>query len=222
MERLGENCWTVTQSLSLAGADLGTRMVVVRTGGALMLHSPVRIDDALAAELERLGEVRWLVAPCAFHHLYLRRASERWPRAEVLVVPGVSRKQPKLRIDGVLPEDRPTAWDGSLEVRMIGGMPRLNEVALLHRPSKTLLLADFLFNITEQQSVWGRTVLKLAGAYGGPVQSKLFRLLMKDREAVRATREAILEWDFDRITVCHREVVDRRAKDTFARVTAWI
>lgn len=222
MEQLGEDIWTVAQPLVIGGADLGTRMIVVRVGGELMLHSPVRIDDALATELDRLGRVRWLVAPCAYHHLFLRRAKERWPEATVLAVPGVEKKQPKLAIDGMLPDATPREWAGTVDTQLIEGMPKLEEIAFLHRPSKTLVLADFLFNIPHLEGWLGRTVLKMAGSYGGPKQTKLFRFLMKDRAAVKASRDAILEWDFDRVSVCHRDIIERGGKDVLARATAWI
>lgn len=222
VEKLGDDIWTVGQPLVIGGADLGTRMTVVRIGDELMLHSPVRIDDALAGELDRLGRVRWLVAPCAYHHLFVRRAKERWPDAVVLAVPGVQKKQPKLAIDGMLPDDRPREWAESLDAIFIAGMPRLDEIAVLHRPSKTLVLTDFLFNIPHLEGWLGRTMLKMAGSYGGPKQTKLLRFLMKDRTAVKASRDAILAWDFDRVSVCHRDVIERGGKDVFARATEWI
>lgn len=61
MEELGADIWTVPQPLVIGGADLGTRMTVLRAGGDLVLHSAAGIDDALAAELERLGRATaWL------------------------------------------------------------------------------------------------------------------------------------------------------------------
>lgn len=222
MEQLDEDIWTVARPFVMGGADIGTRMTILRIGGDLLLHSPVRIDDALAERIERLGRPRWLVAPCAYHHLFLAGAKERWPEARVLAPPGVRDKQPSLAVDGTLPENVPSEWASSVEVRFIEGIPKLQEVALLHRPSKTLLLADFLFNIPHLESWLGRTFLTLAGAYGGPKQTRMFRMLMKDREAVRASRDAILAWDFDRMSVCHRDIVERGGKDVFAQATRWI
>ncbi len=37
-----------------------------------------------------------------------------------------------------------------------------------------------------------------------------------------ASRDAILAWDFDRVSVCHREIVERGGEDVFARATAWL
>lgn len=222
MEKLGDEIWTVTQPLKLGGADFGTRMTVVRLGEELLLHSPVRIDDALAERLSGLGRVRWIAAPNTFHHLFAGRAKERWPGAEVLAAPGVEKKQKALPIDGALPDAAPEAWRGALETLFVGGMPALNEVVFFHRPSKTLVLTDFLFNFGDEGGWWTRTVLSMAGARGGAKQSRLLRFVMKDKEAVKQCRDEMLGWDFARATVCHGDVIEGDAKDVVAKSTAWL
>ncbi|MCZ7679246.1 MAG: hypothetical protein M5U28_11020 [Sandaracinaceae bacterium] len=39
---------------------------------------------------------------------------------------------------------------------------------------------------------------------------------------VKARRDGILAWHFDRVSVCHRELVERGREDVFARATAWL
>ncbi|HJL15853.1 MAG TPA: DUF4336 domain-containing protein [Sandaracinaceae bacterium LLY-WYZ-13_1] len=222
MERLDEGIWAVARPLKMMGADFGTRMTVMRADDGLVLHSPVAPDEALADAIDALGPVRWLVAPCAFHHLFVEAAAKRWPDAEILAAPGVADKHAELAIGGTLPEAAPAAWDGALEALRIGGMPKLEEVVFLHRPSRTLVLTDFLFNVRDGRGWWTRAMLKMAGAWGGPVQSRYFRSLVKDREALRESRDRLLDWDFDRVTVCHGDVIDEAAKDRVAEATAWI
>jgi hypothetical protein len=211
----------VPQPLSIMGADLGTRMSVMRVGESIALHSPVRIDDALAKEIDKLGRVRWIIAPCAFHHFYLKKTKARWPEAEVLAPPGLEKKNVGVAIDTLLPAI-PKEWAGLLDAHFVEGMPRLNEVAFLHQPSKTLVLTDFVFNIPELDGIWGRTMLSALGSYGGPRQSKIFRLLMRDRDAVRKSRDTILGWDFDRVSVCHRDPITTGGRESFEKITAWI
>ena len=99
------------------GVVLPTRMTIARLrDGSLWLHSPVEVDDALAAEIDALGEVRTLVAPNLLHYRFLGAAAARWPTAKVLGAPGLARKRPDLRIDGELVEGAiqgtftPFAW----------------------------------------------------------------------------------------------------------------
>jgi hypothetical protein len=222
MERLGEEIWTVPTSLKMpGGVDIGSRMTVMRLGEELALHSPVRVDDALAAEIDALGQVRWLIAPCTYHHLFLKRAKERWPDATILGVPGLE-KRTKVAIEGVLPDATPSAWSAGIETHLIGGIPRLNEVAFLHRPSKTLVLTDFVFNMNRIEGWLPRAMLRAADAFPGPRQSRMLRWITKDRAALTASREVLLSWDFERMSVCHFDVVEENAKDTLARSTSWL
>src|SRR5678815_4409164 len=55
-----------------------TRMTVVRlSNGDLFLHSPIKFDQTLAKELQRLGRVRHLVSPNQFHYAHIGE----WVRA---------------------------------------------------------------------------------------------------------------------------------------------
>ena len=112
-------------------------MTILRLGdGSLLLHSPVELDDGQAAAVDRLGTVRHLVSPNLLHHLYLEQATLRWPDARVWATPGLAEKAPDLRIDEVLATGSP--WPG-IDALEISGWPRLQEFALFHRPSGTLL-----------------------------------------------------------------------------------
>lgn len=220
MKRLAEGLWTHSAPFSVLGAEMGTRMTVLSVGDDLVLCSPTPMDDALASEIEGLGRVRWIVAPCLFHHLYVGAAKERWPDAEVLTAPGLTEKVKSVPSDRVLDGPLPE-WSGTLDARLIGGMPKLNEIALLHRPSETLVLTDFLFHLTEG-GWWTRTFLSMAGAFGGPRQSKLMRSMVKDREATRESRDALLDWDYDALVVSHGQILERGGKDALKQASAWL
>lgn len=61
MLQLHDNIWVVDQPLRFLGVELGTRMSVIRFGEDLLLLSPIAPTDELRQQLERLGNVRWLV-----------------------------------------------------------------------------------------------------------------------------------------------------------------
>jgi hypothetical protein len=91
--------------------------------------------------------------------------------------------------------------------------PSINEVAFLHKPSRTLLLTDWLFNFNGAATPGGRPVdphlyLRLDGAYHGPRQSRLLRAFIADKHAARELGDRLLAWDFDRIIVCHGDIID--------------
>ncbi|MFP6645080.1 MAG: hypothetical protein VCF24_16200 [Candidatus Latescibacterota bacterium] len=70
---LGPDIWETHQPLRVAGViPLGHRMTVLRLpSGGLLAHSPVRLDDDLAAELTSLGELEIVIAPSHFHDSFL-------------------------------------------------------------------------------------------------------------------------------------------------------
>src|SRR5262245_39477984 len=56
-----------------------TRMTVVRHD--LFLHSPIKFDEALASELQRIGAIRHLVSPNQFHYAHIGEWSKAFPDA---------------------------------------------------------------------------------------------------------------------------------------------
>jgi hypothetical protein len=153
-----------------AGIRLPLRMTVLCTAGGIALVAPIPIDDALAAELAGVGPVQLLIAPNLLHHASLEAASERYPGARVLAAPGLAGKRPGLRIDATL-----TSSDVTPEIQALHlqGVDALSEVVLLHRPSRTLVVTDLVFNVHEATGLC-RLVLSLASrAFGRVEQSRL-------------------------------------------------
>src|SRR5262249_57019657 len=59
-----------------------TRMTVVRlSNGNLFLHSPIKFDEALASELQRIGAIRHLVSPNQFDYAHIVEGSEAFADA---------------------------------------------------------------------------------------------------------------------------------------------
>ena len=170
----------------------------------------------------KLGPVEAVIAPNAMHHMYLPAFTESFPTALVYVADGVTAKHPDLQVSGLLGEEPEPLWAFELDQHRIAGQPRINEVAFLHKPSRTLLLADWLFNFNRSDTWWTRTFLRLAGAYHGPSQSRLLRLSIADRAAARASRDRLLAWDFDRIIVAHGDIIPRDGKAVVRKATAWL
>src|SRR6476619_3027481 len=144
LRQLERDLWCIDHSFRVGGLALGARTTVVRLpDSGLVLHSPGPIDDADAAAIDQLGKVTALLGPNLMHHLYLQPARARWPEAQLVAPAGLQRKRADLRIDVPLEVAAPrTPWPGVLEPVGVGGMPSVDEIAWLHVPSRTLLLAD--------------------------------------------------------------------------------
>ncbi|MCB9741302.1 MAG: DUF4336 domain-containing protein [Alphaproteobacteria bacterium] len=213
-----EGLWTVDAPLTTLGARLGCRATLLRLpDGALWLHSPVPLDDALVAEIRALGEARHLVAPNTMHHLSLASAKERFSGARVYAPAGLRAKVPTLPVDELLGEAPPASWGGALSLRRFEGAKKLDEWAFFHAPSRTLIVTDLAFNYPEVEHWWTRWFFTLTGALGkfGPT-----RILLSFVDDVAAAKESVAgmcrDWDFERVIVAHGEVREGDAREALA------
>lgn len=220
LEPLDADLWVAARPLPLPVGDVGTRMTVVRMGADLLLHSPVPPEPALREALDRLGRVRWLVGPNKVHHLFLGDFARAYPEAELCGAPGLAEKRRDLAFRHVL-GDGPAPWPDALLQQLFRGASALNEVVFLHRPSRTLLLTDLAFNVHPAENR-ARLFHWLVGAVGRFGPHRLVRALIRDRAAARASRDAILAWDFERVVVTHGRVLERDGKAQLAEAFAFL
>ncbi|MGH0034118.1 MAG: DUF4336 domain-containing protein [Myxococcota bacterium] len=212
---LDRDLWTVDHPLVVPGGlAIGARMTVVRlSDGGLFLHSPVPIDDGLAAALAEQGPVRFVVAPNRFHHFYVGAAAERYPDAEVHVAPGLPEKKPDLPPHRVLGDAPDPRWQADLDQVFVEGAPTLNEVVFLHRASRTVLFTDLCFNVRTASGFATRLFWRLNAALGHFGPTRMVRFTFRDKPAVRRGIDRVLAWDFDRAIVTHGEVLESGARE---------
>lgn len=199
----------------VAGFRIPVRMTVIRNPeGDLWVHSPLAIDDALAAEIDALGTVRWLVAPNCLHHLFFEAASQRWPNAEKIASPGLAKKRKDLTFDAELPTQGSfKAWDGWIDSCFIDGAPGAGETVFLHNASGSLIVTDLLFNLPKEahnKTSW--VLLSLAGVRGRFARCRSWYMFTKDRKAMQASMKQILAWEFERVIPGHGDVLATNAK----------
>lgn len=215
LRKIGDELWVAEHALVVPpGLRIGTRMGVVRlSDGGLFLHSPVPLADALRAALEALGPVRCIVAPNKLHWFYVAEHAKAFPEAVVYAAPGLAAKRPELPIHEELGERPPAAWSGDLEQVWVRGAPFLNEVDFFHPRSRTLLLTDLCFHIRDAEGLATRLFWRANGVWRRFGPSRMVRLTMRDKAAVRAAVDRILSWDFDRVTVTHGDVLETGGRD---------
>jgi hypothetical protein len=200
--------------------DFSTRMTVIRlSAGGLFLHSPIRLDGGLRAELDGLGEVRAIVAPNRAHHLFAGDACAAYPNAKLYGALGLPLKRKDLKFAGMLGDEPRPEWRGDIEQRMVKGAPMLNEVAFFHPASRTLILTDLVFNVPKDRP-WGiPLIFRLMGAGGRFGPHRFVRWMIRDQHAARESLGLIMRWDFDRVIVAHGDVIEsgghKKVRDAF-------
>lgn len=217
LERVAEELWAAQGELRVSGFPLEIRMTVIRKpDGGLILHSPIEISDALAVDVDALGDVSDILAPSRMHHTFVFGAERRWPDATLWGAPGLPDKRPDLLFDAILGDDTPPELGGAIETRLFAGCPLASEVVCFHPRSRTLIVTDLVFNIQRSRSALSRAYLRASGAWKTVAQTPLMRAVIRDRAAARHSLERIFEWDFDRLIMSHGDIVERDAKRELA------
>lgn len=219
-----EGVWEYERHLRMMGIlKFPRRTTIVRLPDeTLWVHNVNALDvPGVKDALDALGPVRHIVAPNKFHHFWVDDWKAAYPEATVYAARGLSKKKPDLPVDETLGDAPPEAWGSAIELLHTEGHPALREVAFFHRPSKTLILADWVFHVGAHEPFLTRMLFRVNGCYCRLRPSRLFKALAKDKAAIRATTEAICErWDFQRITMAHGCVTEagpNELREAFAR-----
>lgn len=196
------------------GLEVGARMTVLEADQGLVLHSPVGCDPET---VRRLGAPRWVVAPNKLHHLYVGP----WIDAglEAWAAPGLPEKRPDLRFAGVLTPGQP--FGAEIEVVPLSCFAMTNEVVLLHRPSRTLVVTDLVFNFGPQAPWLTRAAMACSGGYPG-CRVTLIERIGFERAVARQEIGQLLAMDFDRLIMAHGEIIETGGKEALQAAMAWL
>ena len=98
----------------------------------------------------------------------------------------------------------PSDWKDEIDVLKLDGN-RMNEHALFHRRSATLVVGDLFFSFPRETRGWARFfirhIMRLPRLFGISV---FFRMTIGDRHVFKSSMKALLQWKFDRLVVAHR------------------
>ncbi len=216
MQQLAENLWIKKFPLKVAGTDHGRTMTVIRLeSGRTVIHSMAPFTPEDIAEIRALGEPGWLVEAMLLHDTYAKEGRDAFPGLPVLGPPGFGG------IVGfpVMPlTSPPPEWREELVVFAVAGAPKLEEHAIVHIPSRTLIVADLIFNFRPEETGWNRFFHRhIAGFKRYPGMSRVFRLFIKDKPAFRRSIRQIIAADFERIIVGHGDVIDKDGRTLLLR-----
>ncbi len=220
---VAEGIWVGTEPGRIGRMRATVTMTVMSLApGAVALHSPISLTDERRAEIERLGTVKHLIAPNLFHHRWLGEWADAYPAARLHVPRGLAKKRPDLPLERASAGETEAAFAGVLELESIAGF-RLRELAVLHRASRTLVVADLVHNIGRPQDPWTKLYSRTMGFYDKVALSRVIRFTaFSDAGAARRSVDRLLSWDFDRLIVGHGAPVTAGAKDALAGALAWL
>lgn len=202
------------------GLQVGARMTALETSAGLLLHSPLDLgpQDRGPDGLGALGAPTWVVAPNLLHHLYVGR----WMQEGVpgWAAPGLPEKRPDLRFAGVLDGER-QPFGPDIAVFSLRCFSMTNEVVLLHRPSRTLVVTDLVFHFSQRAPWLTRAAMTCLGGYPGCRMTLLERVGF-DRARARVEIAALLALDFDRLIMAHGEIIETGGRAALAEAARWL
>ncbi len=215
---------------SVIGPGAPVRMTVLRLGnGDLLLHSPTRYEPGLHRSLERLGRIRHLLAPNIVHWTFIKPWQDALPEAQVWAAPGLrDRGQVRrsgLRIDHELADRPPMEWADEIDQAVVRGGAGFAEVAMFHRPSRTLLLTDLVQNLEAAKLPWLlRAAGWMLGSLGpvGRAPAHLRAVVGMRRAAAAAAARRVLAWEPDRVLMTHGRPFEPDGAAKLRRSLAWL
>lgn len=198
------------------GIEVGARMTVLELDGGLLVHSPIALEPDT---ISHLGSPRWVLAPNLLHHLYVGP----WIDAglEAWAAPGLPDKRPDLHFHGVVEQPTSHPFGDDLLLMPLACFALTNEVALLHRPSRTLIVSDLVFNFSPEAPWSTRAAMRCLGGYPGCKVTLLERLGMR-RAVARRELNALAQWDFDRLIMAHGDVIETGGKKALLDAFRWL
>lgn len=223
--QLGANIWDHEMPIRFGGIPLWHRMTVIRlVDGRLVVHSPTRLDLASHEKFQKLGPIAAVVAPSWWHDLSLQDYLTAYPNAELYGAPTLVRWNRSLPFKEPLGDLAPPLWKGEIDQIHVQGIGLfLDEIVFYHRPSRSLIVADLLFNLSSKDASITRALGSLViGPFPGCRFARLYRPAVTDRSRMRMTVERILDWNFDQIIVGHGAVVEHRGKEVFRQAFRWL
>ena len=214
MQKLADNIFLQRHPLSLMGCRMGRNVTLIRlSSGQVIIHSTANFSDAERSEIDALGEPGWLVEATNFHDTNTLTGQECFPNARLLVPSGFPLRD---RVDSRNITEGEEEWHDEVEIVVMEGMPKIQEHAFFHRPSKTLIVADLLFHLPPSAGWWTHTFLRHAsGIKTYPGMSRLFRFFIKDRDAFLASIRKLYSLPFERIVFAHGDPICADARQVF-------
>ncbi len=207
---LAENLWLLAYPLKMLGADLRRNVTLIRLrSGKMVIHSTAPFSPEDVSAIRALGEPGWLLDGILRHDTFAKEGRAAFPGLPYLAPEGFSEVV-GFPTEPIVPA--PVEWGGELLALEIQGAPEARDTALLHIPSRTLILTELVFNFGDEP-IWTELLLRVAvGGKHHPGMSRPVKAGVKDKAAFESSLAMILGWDFDRVIVGHGDVIELDGK----------
>lgn len=205
--QIHEDLWEVQGEWS---NKLGRRMTVIRiNSNELLVHSAIALSDDDLNWLNSFGKVKYIVAPNSFHCSDAPWFAQKFPDAQLFVPESKLIHFSKL---GFTPKNLNIetfkSYSDEIDFFYMKGS-RMEETAVIHKKSDTLILCDLAFNMEDVFSGIEKIIMdwnKVGGRFG---PSKLTKYLFaKSTKDLKNSYTKVMNMNFERIIVNHGQVLE--------------
>ncbi|KAL1311095.1 hypothetical protein AAFC00_001302 [Neodothiora populina] len=223
----------------------GGRATLVRLqNGTVACFSPVALTPEVHKTISAMGTVKYICANDAEHHIFMDDWHKAFPEARLIGPEELKAKREKqgkplpwtnlFKTNDAASLEIDDAFDNEFDAEYVHAHQN-KELVFNHRPSRTLIEADLLFNLPahEQMSKTDESpttgfLTKMFNAIGSTQGSATWQkrflwygVSSGDRAAFNKSIARIDAWDFDRLIPCHGEVIEQGGKGIFRKVFEW-
>jgi hypothetical protein len=191
------------------------------------VHSPTPLVPALAAEIERIGSLRWIVGPNRLHYWWIGEWHAAYPDAAIYLAPKAKQHAGSHLDFASEPLEREGGypWDDRIATLPIFGS-YMTEVEFFHRPSRTLVLTDLIENF-EAERLQTRTMRFWTWVGGvrdpdGTMPRDMRLSFFRHRRKLKAAILKMMDWNPERIILAHGRWYDGNGRAELRRAFRWI
>jgi hypothetical protein len=203
--------WIGERELWFGGVRLRSRMTVIRVAdGRLWVHSASEPTPELCAELDRLGEVGWVVVPNRYHHIHAAAMKARYPNAQVIGPASAKLRNKGVALDVAIDDERLPSLVPELVPVPLKGVPFLDETLFFYAKMRTLIGADLMMCGCPTDHWTWRWASRVFGQYQRHRAPPDVRWHTRGGPLVRQSLDDIAKLPLERILVAHSDPIEDR------------
>ncbi|KAJ3479915.1 hypothetical protein NLI96_g8730 [Meripilus lineatus] len=221
IREVAKDVWTFSRPLNLFNRlPVGGRSTAIKLNdGSVWILASTPLTDETKQKLAELGQVKYIIAGNAFHHLFLKPYKDEYTGAKVIGPEDLNAK----KVAEVFTASNPDAkfgFEDEIEHCFFSGYKN-KDIAFYHKASKTAIGADLLFNLpgTEQyasSSASPNYPILTTGLRPSAFVMKLFIWLKEgDKTKMQNDARRVAAWDFDKYIPCHGNVIETNANQAW-------
>lgn len=227
LEKLDNNIWIFNgPTVQFYGFPFPTRMTVIRLSNQkLWIHSPEKMNPQLKEEVDKLGEVAYLISPNKLHHLFVEEWIAAYPRAKNYAPKDLIKKRNDISFDKELSDQAEDDWKLDINQVRFKGSLVMEEVVFYHKESKTLILTDLIENFKpESLKGFQYRLAKFAGiiAPNGKAPIDFRATFILGKKQAQESLNVMKSWDIENVILSHGECVFGNGKNFLEHSFSWV